>query len=126
MGHSKYLFPKREKLTGKKNIEKLFSTGSCFHLSAFRVRYLSTTEEKCHRILVSVPKKNFKRAVDRNLLKRRIREAYRLNKQRLYRNDQKEFCYIAFVYLSQNISTFHEIQDQLIKCLKRLNTCRYK
>ncbi|MEQ9405466.1 MAG: ribonuclease P protein component [Cyclobacteriaceae bacterium] len=121
MGQSKYSFPKREKLTGKKRIEGLFKTGSSFYLESFRVRYQEADEESCHQILISVPKKSFKKAVDRNLIKRRIREAYRLNKELINRNERKKFFYIAFIYLSKNILTFHEIQDQLIRCLERLD-----
>ncbi|MEP1093945.1 MAG: ribonuclease P protein component [Cyclobacteriaceae bacterium] len=121
MGHSEYSFSKPEKLTGKKKIEELFRSGSSFYLDTFQVKYQSVSdEEQCHRLLITVPKKNFKRAVDRNLLKRRIREAYRLNKKFLLREDQNEFFYIAFIYLSKNILTFNEIEDQLIACLKRL------
>jgi len=121
MGHSEYSFSKKEKLTGKKKIEELFRSGSSFYLDAFQVKYRSgSSEEFNHRLLITVPKKNFKRAVDRNLLKRRIREAYRLNKKFLLREDQNEFFYIAFIYLSKNILTFNEIEDQLIACLKRL------
>lgn len=121
MGHSEYSFSKSEKLTGKKKIEELFRSGSSFYLDVFQVKYQSISgEEQSHRVLITVPKKNFKRAVDRNLLKRRIREAYRLNKKFLIRENQNEFFYIAFIYLSKNILTFKEIEDQLIACLKRL------
>lgn len=121
MGHSEYSFSKREKLTGKKKIEGLFNQGSSFHLKDFQVKYISSNED-CHQILISVPKKNFKRAVDRNLLKRRIREAYRLNKHLIVKEGEFEPNSIAFIYLSKNILTFHEIQDQLIMCLERLDT----
>lgn len=118
MGFSKYSFSKNERLTGKKKIEELFKTGSSFYLGAFQIRMVyPSIESDCHRILISVPKKNFKKAVDRNLLKRRIREAYRLNKEIL---PSSTFLYIGFVYISKQILTFQEIQDQLIQCLKRL------
>ena len=118
MGLAKYSFSKAEKLTGKKRIEGLFKTGSSFYLSDFQVRHLLSQEEvKHHRILISVPKRYFKRAVDRNLIKRRIREAYRLNKGLV---EHKATLYIGFIYLSKQILTFHEIQDQLIRILSRL------
>ncbi|MEP5613826.1 MAG: ribonuclease P protein component [Cyclobacteriaceae bacterium] len=123
MGHSEYGFSKKEKLTGKKKIEELFRSGSSFYLDAFQVKYQpGSSEELNHRLLITVPKKNFKRAVDRNLLKRRIREAYRLNKKLLLKRGENEFFYIAFIYLSKNILPFIEIQDQLIACLKRLDS----
>ena len=122
MGLSKYSFSKQEKLTGKKKIEELFKRGSSFYLNNFQVRYLYVTEAEYHQILVSVPKKNFKRAVDRNLLKRRIREAYRLNKSLIADPEDSNRLYIGFIYLSKEILTFDNIQGQLIKCLERLGT----
>lgn len=120
MGLSKYSFSKAEKLTGKKRIEGLFKTGSSFYLGEFQIRHTTAVdEETAHRILISVPKRSFKRAVDRNLLKRRIREAYRLNKHLI--RDVKPL-YIGFIYLSKQILTFHEIQAQLIKGLERLGS----
>ena len=122
MGLSKYGFSKSEKLTGKKKIEGLFKKGSSFYLGDFQVRHLSSGEDLPHQILISVPKRNFKRAVDRNLLKRRIREAYRLNKHLLSNSADSEGLYIGFVYLSKQILTFDNIQTQLIQCLERLGT----
>jgi len=117
---AKFGFSKEERLSGKKNIEELFTKGSSFRLKGFAVKYLIRKEESANKILVSVPKKNFKRAVDRNLLKRRIREAYRLNKQLLTEKDSKHYV-IGFLYISKSILTFHQIQDQLISILNRLN-----
>ncbi|WP_436515011.1 ribonuclease P protein component [Ekhidna sp. To15] len=120
MGLSKYSFSKPEKLTGKKKIEELFKRGSSFYLTDFQVRYLHSDEPLTHQILISVPKRNFKRAVDRNLLKRRIREAYRLNKHLLSNSANSKTLYIGFIYLSKQILTFDNIQTQLIQCLERL------
>lgn len=122
MGLSKYGFSKQEKLTGKKKIEGLFKRGSSFYLGDFQIRHTPSNETGSHEILISVPKRNFKRAVDRNLLKRRIREAYRLNKELLPTGDDSTNLYIGFVYLSKQILTFDNIQSQLIKCLERLGT----
>ena len=123
MGLRKYGFSKLEKLTGKKRIEGLFKTGSSFYLGDFQVRHQldQSGHEPAqeHRVLISVPKRNFKRAVDRNLLKRRIREAYRLNKEVL---GQTPPLSIGFIYLSKQILTIHEIQDQLNRCLLRLES----
>lgn len=122
MGLHKYRFSKQEKLTGKKKIEELFKTGSSFYLGDFRVRHLKSNDAGSHQILISVPKRSFKRAVDRNLLKRRIREAYRLNKQLIDNGAESPSLFIGFIYLSKEILTFDSIQAQLIKCLERLGT----
>ncbi|MEQ6167880.1 ribonuclease P protein component [Ekhidna sp. MALMAid0563] len=120
MGLPKYSFSKQEKLTGKKKVEGLFKKGSSFYLDDFQIRHLPSGEVGHNQILISVPKRNFKRAVDRNLLKRRIREAYRLNKHFIDKADDDPALYIAFIYLSKQILTFDNIQAQLIKCLERL------
>ena len=77
-----YNFSKEERLCNVRLIDKLYHSGSSFLLYPFRIVWLpeplSTTMPI--QVLISVPKKKFKRAVDRNLLKRRIREIYRLQK----------------------------------------------
>jgi ribonuclease P protein component len=77
-----YSFKKEERLCNVKLIEKLFTEGSSFLVYPFRIVWLSEVNASSYpvQVLISVPKKRFKRAVDRNLIKRRIREVYRLNK----------------------------------------------
>ena len=72
-------FGKFERLCSKNDIQELFTKGSSFYFAPLRVKYLRA-EGDSHRVLISVPKRLFKKAVDRNLVKRRIREAYRRNK----------------------------------------------
>ena len=77
-----YSFSKEERLCSVKLIDKLFHNGSSFLLYPFRIVWLPETlsTDSPVQVLISVPKKKFKRAIDRNLLKRRIREIYRLQK----------------------------------------------
>jgi ribonuclease P protein component len=112
-----YTFPKNERLSGKKEIEELFKNGSSFYLHPFIFRYIQAEKERKHKVLFSVPKKKFKRAVDRNLIKRRLREAYRLNKHHL--NNSPHFYYLGFVYIEKEIVPFSEIESRLVKTLKR-------
>ena len=77
-----YSFKKEERLCSRKYLDLLFKNGSSFLLYPFRISYLfiDAAEEFPVQVVINVPKKRYKRAVDRNLLQRRIREAYRLNK----------------------------------------------
>src|SRR6202051_3729951 len=81
----KYTFTKEERLCNKKLIGELFHSGSSFLCYPFKASWLFVDEPLAFpaQILLSVPKKRFNRAVDRNLIKRRMREAYRLHKQQL-------------------------------------------
>nr|WP_068892332.1 ribonuclease P protein component [Pedobacter panaciterrae] len=76
-------FNKEERLCSRKLIDLLFKSGSSFLLYPFRVSYLYVDTEHKYpvQVVINVSKKRFKRAVDRNLIKRRTREVYRLQKQ---------------------------------------------
>src|SRR5476651_807855 len=78
-----YTFKKEERLCNKKLIDELFHNGSSFLCYPFKASWL-LIEQPLHfpvQVLFSVSKKRFKRAIDRNLIKRHMREAYRLHKQ---------------------------------------------
>ena len=114
----KFGFPKVEKLTGKKKIEELFQRGSSFFLHPFLLKYTASDAE-VHQILISVPKKKFKRAVDRNLIKRRIREAYRLNKHLIYENPTS-YYHVGIIYHDTKILSYTQIEEKLVILLNRL------
>ncbi|WP_421891150.1 ribonuclease P protein component [Marinoscillum sp.] len=119
-----FSFPKREKLTGKKDIEELFKNGSSFYLHPLLLKYQREKDPAViyHRALFTVSKKNFKRAVKRNLLKRRMREAYRLHKSIIYQSPAGAFYHLAFVYLDKSPLPYGEIEDKLKKLLIRLES----
>ena len=106
-------------------MEKLFREGRSFYLSPFRILIL---EEKCTgerpvvRMAVSVPRKIFKRAVKRNLLKRRIREAYRLNRTVLTEFfSEKGICLdMIFIYTSREILPYRDIEDKIVLSLQKI------
>ena len=116
-------FGKDERLHKKILIKKLFTEGVSFFVYPFRVTTLQTDLSVLPiQILISVPKQSFKNAVDRNLLKRRIREAYRKNKQVLYKSLQEKHIKIlvCFTYTAKVILPFSVIQDKIIILLQRL------
>jgi ribonuclease P protein component len=78
-------FPKAEKLCGEIRIDQLYKEGKAFMAFPMRVVYAFSTEKSdtVHRLVISVPKKRFKKAVDRNRIKRLIKECYRLQKHEL-------------------------------------------
>lgn len=120
---SDFSFPKSERLHSKKLIDRLFLEGDSFFLYPFSIKQLSIPELSNNQFLVSVSKKKFKRAVDRNLIKRRIKEAYRLNKREyLEKNQDKSYMLIGYIYTAKEIHDYDFIESKLIESLKRLNS----
>lgn len=76
----RHTFPKEEHLCGKTSISRLMSKGRWGGTEHLKYCFVCRPEGGCNRLMVTVPKKFFKRAVKRNLLKRRLRESYRLRK----------------------------------------------
>ena len=117
-------FKKEERLYSKKIINRLFSDGKSFIISPFRVVWLEGEPEMKYpaKVLISVSKKKFKRAVDRNLLKRRTREAYRKNKDSFYKflNRNSKSCVFALLYISGEQNKYKEIEEKIILILQRL------
>lgn len=116
----KNTFNKQERLYGKKAIDLLFNKGSSLSHQPIKLVYKSalSTQQYPSKAMFVVPKKKFKHAHDRNLLKRRMREAYRLNKNELYAklNEKGKKINCAFIYLSNKTEDF-EIIDKAIKAL---------
>jgi len=121
-----YTFTKEERLCNKKLIDELFHNGSSFLCYPFKVSWLVVNEplQFPAQVLFSVSKKRFKRAVDRNLIKRRIREAYRLYKQQyLYSGLQETEKKIVFSvgFIGKEISSYELIDKKMLKALNELN-----
>jgi len=120
----KYTFPKEEHLCRKKLIEQLFGKqGSSFGVYPLRLTWLAAPARTSAppQVLVSVPKRTFKRAVDRNRLKRLMREAYRLNKyQLLDAPGGHPVALLGILYTGKEKSELPLIQKKLIRGLGRL------
>ena len=120
-----YTFKKEERLCNKRLIEGLYHNGSSFLCYPFKASWLFVDEEQKVpvQVLFSVSKKRFKRAVDRNLIKRRTREAYRLNKQQYLYNalistDKK--IILSLAYIGKEIAASDFIEKKMLKLLVQL------
>ncbi|MCC5927680.1 MAG: ribonuclease P protein component [Cyclobacteriaceae bacterium] len=123
----RFTFSKNEILRKKKDIKELFENGSSFFIHPFKVLYLPYPAEKHHKVIFTVSRRTFKRAVDRNLVKRRIRECYRLNKYILQDNRQAKLSFsIAIIYIGKNVPDFAYINGKIIVILKKLSEISQK
>lgn len=120
-----FSFRKDEILRRKKLIDRLFADGSSFFIYPFKVFWLATPIESEHpaQILITVSKRAFKHATDRNRIKRQIREAYRNNKHHLYHCLEKcsTSMVIAFIYTANTPLTSAEIETKIKAAIKRLS-----
>ncbi len=122
MHMSQHSFSKHERLSSEKAIQELFEKGSSFSLYPFRVKILTQEHESNHSVLITVSKRFYKRAVDRNIIKRRTREAYRLSKHFLLQEGKS--LHIAFIYIGKEINSFELIQKKLSSILQRIQNER--
>ena len=117
-------FTKEERLCGKKAIDLLFEKGSSFLVFPFRVVFLSDKQEGSLpvRVAFGVSKKYSKRAVKRNLIRRRMREAFRKNKHTLYgeltNRDKRLMLFIS--YIAKEETAYAVIEKKMIKAFDRL------
>ncbi|MGS2762525.1 ribonuclease P protein component [Sinomicrobium sp. M5D2P9] len=113
-------FPKEEKLKSKKRIEKLFSEGKSVSRFPLRLVYARTELPETVKIqtAVSVSKRNFKKAVDRNRIKRLLREAYRLNKHQVKEGIENSYAFMI-LYLGREMPEYGKT-DRKMKELLRL------
>lgn len=125
MTAKRYSFPKTEHLKSKRIIEELYAKGSSVTAYPLRAVFLALTQEEqapTASILVSVAKRRFRHAVDRNLMKRRIREAYRLNKYLLTDELQKagKKMAIAILYIDSKHAGSEYLNRRMCKLLDNI------
>ena len=109
--------PKEERLCGKTTVSALIAGGRWGSTAHMKYCFLAGRGDEINRIMVSVPKKFFKRAVKRNLLKRRIREGYRTQKDLLLVKGVD----ILFQYNSPEIVDFEVIREEVAYVLRRIS-----
>lgn len=119
MTPSKFSYPKSEKLKSSKTINSLFTNGKSVSKYPLRLVYipLEESDEKL-KFGVSVSKKHFKKAVDRNYFKRVLRECYRLNKHILHENSTEKYAIMFFYQTSERLS-YKEINEKTISLFEK-------
>lgn len=118
----KFTYPKNEKLKSKNTIDLLFSEGKSVSKYPLRLVYVPIVLENQEVIKmgVSVSKKYFKNAVDRNYYKRVLRETYRLNKHLLLDNLDKNYAFMFF-YQTKDRLSYQEINEKTIQLFEKFN-----
>jgi ribonuclease P protein component len=108
-----FTYPKSERLKSKTTIDLLFSTGKSVSKYPLRLVYVPVDlpDEEPIKLGVSVSKKYFKKAVDRNYFKRVLRETYRLNKQLLLPTGQQRYAFMFFYQTSDRLP-YAEIEEK--------------
>jgi ribonuclease P protein component len=140
---SAYCFSKKEKLKSDAAIKSLFKQGSSIFVYPYKVYFQPVTEVQAlaaaspvaadsvqqffelsfPEVLVSVPKRIFKRAVDRNRVRRQMKEAYRLQKHLLLKANQQNYIEaIAFICVAKEAPNYALLHKQMAKVLERLAT----
>ena len=123
-------FTKRERLCSEVQISELLRNRQRIFCPPLKCHYIIlpiTEENSVSQIVVSVPKRFLKHAVDRNRVKRLVREAYRLHHRdildpALQANGQR--AQLLFTYTSKDISTYNIIEDKIIEILHRLTKAK--
>jgi ribonuclease P protein component len=117
-----YRLPKSERLHADKLIKELFNEGSSFFLYPFKILFYvkGESEKGTVQVLFSVSKKKIKKANQRNLVRRRIKEAYRLNKSLL--NLDSKVISVGLIYVASDLMGFSDLQSKIIPILKKLST----
>jgi ribonuclease P protein component len=120
-----YSFKKEERLCNKKLIDGLFHNGSSFLCYPLKISWLPVTVNPAIpvQVVFAVGKKRYKRATDRNQIKRRIREAYRLQKQQLLYNHlitaQRSIA-LSIGFIGKELGDYSLIEKKMIKALQQV------
>ena len=116
----KFTLGKHQKLKSRKAITELFEVGKSIKEYPIKIIYVPVAQphEQITKVAFSVPKRNFKHAVDRNRVKRLLREAYRLHQHQYFKEDDQAY-HIMFIYIKNTLPSYLEIEKKLKKALSK-------
>ena len=125
MNNSRFTFPKNERLSWKRHLDMLFQQGLAFVAFPLKIIYLPVDKEDADSavsVLFSIPKKKIKHAVNRNYIKRRISESYRLRKHDLlhFYSEKDKKLLLAFIYMSNEQLSFEKIDRAMAKVIQTI------
>ncbi len=114
-------YKKEEKLKKSKLISQLFAQGSSVSAFPIKLIYLELAHDSPYKIQagMSVSKRNFKRAVDRNKIKRLLREVYRKNKHLIYQSEHTKKHIFMFIYVGKTEFDYHVLEDKMKLLLQK-------
>ncbi|MEI6124659.1 MAG: ribonuclease P protein component [Bacteroidota bacterium] len=117
-------FCKEERLCSKKGISHLFTNGITFLNHPFTIKWIETASPQLYpvQLLAVVPKRNFKKAVDRNKIKRLIKEAYRNQKESLFTalNNKNKNLALMLIFSGKKMTTYKETEIKINVILQQL------
>ena len=117
-------FPKKQKLCNETAIKEMFSNGDSFVIHTIRLVWKEevNSDDVAIKSIIVVPKKQLKLAADRNIVRRRMKEAYRLNKSEIesFLVDKNKQLNIAIVYQNEKILSYKVIEEKIKLILGRL------
>ena len=124
-----FSFRKEERIVGKSLVDRLFRGGESRSMSSYPLRAVYCLTECGEsdapvRMMVSVPKRYFKHAVDRNRIKRQVREAYRHNKSLLWdamQSHEGESLAVAFIWLDNHHRGSEKVEERMVGLLQRIS-----
>lgn len=124
MNGKPFSLSKEERLKSRKKLEQVFESGQSFSVGPIRVLWLCSQEEDVSpvRAAFASSKKLHKQAAKRNLLKRRMREAYRKNKHMLAAclAEKNRICSLVFIYFYKDILNYQDIEKHLVQSIHQL------